>query len=69
MVVAVGGDTLPVLLGLCEVENDSAMIALTRRGSLRALGYDYVMTDSPDERGVTLVFISGGFGNPPERAY
>ncbi len=57
VVMAVGGDTPPVLVGLCEVENDSAMIALTRRGSLRTLGYDYVMTDSPDERGVDVALM------------
>ena len=57
VVMAIGGDTPPALVGLCEVENDSVMIALARRGSLRALGYKYVMTDSPDERGVDVALM------------
>lgn len=48
---------LPDLVALCEVENDSAMIALTRRGLLRKAGYEYVMTSSPDERGIDVALM------------
>lgn len=47
VVVAVGEERLPDLVGLCEVENDSVLFDLTRRSSLRALGYRYVATHSP----------------------
>lgn len=57
VVMAVGTDTPPALVGLAEVENDSVMTALTRRGLLRTLGYDYVMTDSPDRRGVDVALM------------
>lgn len=48
---------LPDLMALCEVENDSVMIALTKRSLLRKAGYEYVMTDSPDERGVDVALM------------
>ena len=48
---------LPDLVALCEVENDSVMVALTRRSLLRPAGYEYVMTDSPDERGIDVALM------------
>ncbi|MCF0198157.1 MAG: endonuclease, partial [Bacteroidaceae bacterium] len=47
-------DRVPDLVGLCEVENDTVMFDLTRRSALRSCGYQYVMTDSPDARGVDV---------------
>ena len=63
VVVAVGEERLPDLVGLCEVENDSVLFDLTRRSSLRALGYRYVATHSPDVRGidVALLYQPGSF--------
>ena len=55
---AVGGDEgLPVLVGLCEVENDSVMRDLTRRSAMRAADYEYVMTQSEDARGVDVALL------------
>ena len=48
---------LPDMVALCEVENDSVMIALTKRGLLRKAGYEYVMTSSPDERGIDVALM------------
>ena len=45
------------MIALCEVENDSAMIALTKRSLLRKAGYEYVMTSSPDERGIDVALM------------
>jgi len=47
----------PELVGLCEVENDSVMVFLTQRSPLRNIGYDYVMTHSPDERGIDVALL------------
>ena len=47
----------PALIGMCEVENDSVLRDLTRRSPLRSAGYRYVMTDSPDERGVDVALL------------
>lgn len=53
------GDTVgpPALVGLCEVENDTVLRDLTQRSALRAAGYKYVMTDSPDRRGVDVALL------------
>lgn len=53
-----GGEwSLPDIAVLCEVENDSVMHDLTRRSLLREAGYDYVITDSPDTRGIDVAMI------------
>ncbi len=50
-------DEWPVLVGLCEVENDSVLHDLTCRSPLRLARYAYVMTDSPDARGVDVALL------------
>lgn len=50
-------DQLPDVIMLCEVENDSVLLYLTRRSPLRVAGYDYYMTHSPDERGIDIAFL------------
>ncbi len=57
VVMGAGGDSPVDFVGLCEVENDSCMRDLTQRGMLRSLGYKYVMTDSPDPRGVDVALM------------
>ncbi len=48
---------LPDMVALCEVENDSVLHDLTRRSLLRNARYDYVMTSSPDERGIDVALM------------
>lgn len=48
---------LPDLIALVEVENDSVLIDLTRRSLLRNAGYQYLMTESPDERGIDVALL------------
>lgn len=57
VITAVGQWDPPVLVGLCEVENDSVLRALTRYSPLKEQGYRYVMTDSPDERGIDVALL------------
>lgn len=45
------------VVGLCEVENDSVIHDLCRRTRLAALGYDYVVTESRDRRGVDVALL------------
>ncbi|MBR5432711.1 MAG: endonuclease/exonuclease/phosphatase family protein, partial [Bacteroidales bacterium] len=47
----------PTLVGLCEVENDTVLRDLTRRSPLRRAGYQYVVTESDDERGVDVALL------------
>lgn len=47
----------PDLVALIEVENDSALTWLTQRSCLRDAQYKYVMTDSPDARGIDVALL------------
>lgn len=50
-------DRLPDLVALVEVENDTVMRDLTRRSLLRNAGYKYLMTESPDIRGLDVALL------------
>ena len=52
---------LPDMMVLTEVENDSVMRDLTRRSLLRQASYDYVMTSSPDRRGIDVALVYSPF--------
>ncbi|MGI6572062.1 MAG: hypothetical protein ACOX19_01235 [Fermentimonas sp.] len=57
VITAVGEMQSPALIGLCEVENDSVLFDLTRHSPLRAQGYEYLITCSPDERGINAALL------------
>ncbi len=63
VIVAAGEERMPDLIGIAEVENDSVMIRWTRHSPFARLGYRYVMTESPDVRGldVALLYQPGSF--------
>jgi endonuclease/exonuclease/phosphatase family metal-dependent hydrolase len=48
---------VPDLVALVEVENDFCLFDLTRRSLLRGAGYDYLMTQSPDVRGIDVALL------------
>lgn len=48
---------IPDLVALVEVENDTVMRDLTRRSLLGNAGYQYLMTDSPDARGIDVALL------------
>ena len=50
-------DGVPDLVALVEVENDSVLFDLTRRSLLRHAGYHYLMTSSPDVRGIDVAIL------------
>ena len=60
---------IPDLVALCEVENDSVMYDLTRRSLLRNAGYEYLMTSSPDLRGIDVALLYSPFSFRPIRSY
>ncbi len=57
VITAVGGMQSPALIGLCEVENDSVIFDLTRRSPLRAQEYAYLISNSPDDRGIDVALL------------
>lgn len=50
-------DGVPDLVALVEVENDSTLFDLTHRSLLRRAGYEYLMTESPDVRGIDVALL------------
>lgn len=61
-VIAAADEKRPIdLIGLCEVENDTVMKWLTQRTPLRTIGYKYLMTHSPDERGIDVALLYSPF--------
>lgn len=64
-IAACGGEdasgTLPDLIALCEVESDTCLFDLTRRSLLRSARYEYVMTHSPDRRGINVALLWSPF--------
>lgn len=57
VIIAARGSQLPDLVGLCEVENDYCLTSLTQYSPLQQAGYRYVMTDSPDSRGIDVALL------------
>ncbi|MBK5195381.1 MAG: hypothetical protein JJE08_05015 [Proteiniphilum sp.] len=57
VITAVGGMQSPALVGLCEVENDSVLFDLTKRSPLRVQEYEYIISHSPDERGIDVALL------------
>ena len=56
---------IPDLVALVEVENDSVLFDLTHRSLLRGAGYDYLMTESPDLRGIDVALVYQPFSFRP----
>ncbi len=50
-------NSIPDLVALVEVENDSCLHSLTRRSLLHHAGYEYFMTESPDLRGIDVALL------------
>ena len=48
---------IPDLIALCEIENDSVLQDLTKRSLLRNAGYEYLITASPDVRGIDVALL------------
>lgn len=57
VIAAVGGLTPPDLIALCEVENGKILEDLTQKTALRRWQYRYVITHSPDERGIDVALL------------
>ena len=60
---------IPDLIALCEVENDSVLHDLTKRSLLRNAGYEYLITSSPDLRGIDVALLYSPFSFAPINSY
>ena len=68
-ILSCSDEGIPDLVALCEVENDATMHDLTKRSLLRNAGYEYVMTESPDARGVDVALLYSPFSFSLIRSY
>lgn len=57
VILAATDENVPDLVGLCEIENERCAEALIHHSPLRELKYRYVMTDSPDKRGIDVALL------------
>lgn len=57
VLVAAGEGRPPAIIGLAEVENDSIMRRWTTRTPLARWHYRYIITHSPDVRGINVAFM------------
>lgn len=57
VIVAAGDGQPPAVIGLAEVENDSIMTRWTTRTPLAKWHYKYIITDSPDTRGINIALM------------
>ena len=57
VIVAADDEAAPALVGLSEVENETVLTDLTERSALKEAGYRFVMTDSPDNRGIDVALL------------
>ena len=57
VITAVGEMQSPALVGLCEIENDSVIFDLTKRSPIRSQQYNYLVTNSPDMRGIDVALL------------
>ena len=62
-------DGIPDMIALCEVENDSVLHDLTSKSLLRNAGYEYLMTNSPDLRGIDVALLYSPYTFAPIRSY
>ena len=52
-----GEDAWPMIVGICEVENDTVLRDLTRRSPLRFARYAYIHEEGPDIRGIDVALL------------
>ena len=57
VITSAGEWDTPALVGLCEVENEKVINDLTKYSPLRKANYRYVVTNSPDTRGIDVALL------------
>jgi len=57
VITSAGEWETPALVGLCEVENEKVMNDLTLYSPLRKMSYRYIITKSPDLRGINVALL------------
>jgi predicted extracellular nuclease len=48
---------VPAVIGVCEAENEKVILDLVRNSPLRKMDYRFVVTNSPDRRGINVALL------------
>lgn len=57
VISSIGEWSYPAIIGLCEIENEKVLKDLTSVTVLRKAQYRFIITDSPDERGINTALL------------
>jgi hypothetical protein len=57
VIIAAGKPNFPVVIGMCEIENQQALEALLHFTPLKKLNYGIVHHESPDSRGIDVALL------------
>lgn len=57
VIVAADTQNAPDFVGLAEVENSTVMDDFTKKAGIKKIGYEYLITDSPDARGIDVALM------------
>jgi endonuclease/exonuclease/phosphatase family metal-dependent hydrolase len=57
VITSAGEWDTPALVGMCEVENEKVIKDLTQYSPLRKMNYRYIVTNSPDVRGINVALL------------
>ena len=52
--IAMGGGICPEIIGVCEIENETAITQLLYKSPLKSQKYNYVFYPTPDRRGIGI---------------
>ena len=57
VILSSSGRQVPDIVGLCEIENEFCARSLVKHSPLKAVGYEYIITESPDMRGIDVLLL------------
>ena len=57
VITSAGEWDTPALVGMCEIESEKVLKDLTQYSPLRKMDYRYIITNSPDLRGINLALL------------
>ena len=67
VIATIGEGKAPMLVGLCEVENEYVLKGLTQYSPMKNMKYSYLHQDSPDLRGIDVALLYQANRFDPQR--
>lgn len=57
VIATTGGENIPAIVGLCEIENSSVLHDLSSHSPLKVLGYKFITAETSDARGIRTALL------------